>query len=241
VEECAAAETIPADGAWGREGDNSAAAAEEHADEAAEGCRGQLWAAIAQVSSRQRALHLSRPSPCVQAWRLGFVLLTHAGRCLLHGQLQARRSCKCARQKVFLLTTRGQAVCQAQTDAVAAVPPSAASPFARSGAELPDARASDAGPSACHSRFAVAAGSRAAAALGMRLPPLTAEVQRGISSCFHIFSPRSHPDLISDVIASACAPVIRCAAAPHTALHDAGVFALLHAANFLDAPLLLRR
>jgi hypothetical protein len=93
VEECLAADTIPEDGAWGREGDDSAAAAEEHADEAAEGCRGQLWVAIAQVTSRQRALHLSRPSPCVQVWRLGFVLLTHAGRCLLHGQLQARRSC----------------------------------------------------------------------------------------------------------------------------------------------------
>ena len=130
---------------------------------------------------------------------------------------------------------------QAQTDAVAAAPSSALSPSAHSGVELLDARASDAQPSACHSRFAVAAGSRAAAALGMRLPPLTAEVQQGISSCFHMFSPRSHPDLISNVIASACAPVIRCTAAPHTALHDAGVFALLHAANFLDAPLLLRR
>jgi hypothetical protein len=30
----------------------------------------------------------------------------------------------------------------------------------------------------------------------MRLPPLTAEVQQGISSCFHMFSSRSHPDLI---------------------------------------------
>ena len=40
-----------------------------------------------------------------------------------------------------------------------------------------------------------------------------------------------------------CEPAIVCVrvAWPRTVLHDEYVFALLHAANFLDAPLLLRR
>jgi hypothetical protein len=73
--------------------------------------------------------------------------------------------------------------------------------------------------------------------LGMRLPPLTAQVQHGVRDCFQLFSARSHSDLISSVSRPLCARV----ALPRTVLHDEYVFALLHAAIFLDAPLLLRR
>jgi hypothetical protein len=66
-----------------------------------------------------------------------------------------------------------QAVRQAQAEAAAAIPP----------------------PS-------VVTSSRAVAALCMRLPPLTAEVRQGITTCFELFSARSHPDLISDVSVS---------------------------------------
>lgn len=44
----------------------------------------------------------------------------------------------------------------------------------------------------------------AAAAEGMRLPPLTEEVEHGIRNCFQLFSARSHADLISSVCAGAC-------------------------------------
>ncbi len=73
-------------------------AAADHADDNSEehDCnRHLLWTSIAQVR---------RPGYCTlcglslmrirvtnrQLWRLGYVLLTHAGRCLLHRQLQAR-------------------------------------------------------------------------------------------------------------------------------------------------------
>ena len=48
----------------------SAAAAASHSDDRADEDCSELWAIIAQV------------------WRLGYVLLTHAGRCLLHKQLE---------------------------------------------------------------------------------------------------------------------------------------------------------
>ncbi len=45
--------------------------------------------------------------------------------------------------------------------------------------------------------------SSAAAAEGMRLPPLTEEVEHGIRNCFQLFSARSHADFISSVCAGA--------------------------------------
>ena len=92
---------------------------------------------------------------------------------------------------------------------------------------------------AAASCFAFGSDMREASALGMHLPPLTVEVQHGVRDCFQLFSARSHSDLISSVSRSLCACVR--VSLPHTALHDEYVFALLHAANFLDAPLLLRR
>ena len=49
--------------------------------------------------------------------------------------------------------------------------------------------------------FATAAHAMAAAAVGMQQPPLTMAVEHGISSCFQLFSARSHAELISSVSA----------------------------------------
>ena len=82
------------------------------------------------------------------------------------------------------------------------------------------------------------------AAMGMRLPPLTPVVHECISDCFQLFSARIHADLMKNVCACARTRTRPLCAAPRPldfSPHDDAVFALLHVANFLDAPLLLRR
>ena len=62
--------------------------------------------------------------------------------------------------------------------------------------------------------------------------------------CFQLFNTRIHTELMKNVCACVRALTRYLCAAPRSldfAPHDDDVFALLHVANFLDAPLLLRR
>ena len=166
-----------------------------HADRTDENC-GELWAIITHV------------------WRLGCILLTHAGRCVLHGQMQTVR------------------LAQATAAAVA------------------DHTASEslvgftAAASAADGFFGDAGSLDSFAAKGMRLPPLTPVVHECISDCFQLFSARIHADLMKNVCACARTRTRPLCAAPRPldfSPHDDAVFGLLHVANYLDAPLLLRR
>ena len=192
------------------EGDDAAAASHSHmhADHTDENC-GELWAIIAHV------------------WRLGCVLLTHAGRCVLHRQLQTVR------------LVQATAVADANHAASASLEGSAVgSAAAASAADGADTRAPH------FAFFGDASTLDSFAAKGMRLPPLTPVVHECISDCFQLFNTRIHTELMKNVCACVRALTRYLCAAPRSldfAPHDDDVFALLHVANFLDAPLLLRR
>ncbi len=143
------------------EGDDAAAASHSHmhADHTDENC-GELWAIIAHV------------------WRLGCVLLTHAGRCVLHRQLQTVR------------LAQATAVADANHAASASLEGSAVgSAAAASAADSADARAPH------FAFFGDASTLDSFAAKGMRLPPLTPVVHECIwtvSNCStRAFSPSS--------------------------------------------------
>lgn len=179
-----------------------------HADRTDENC-GELWAIIAHV------------------WRLGCILLTHEGRCVLHEQMQTVRLAQATAAAVADHTA------SASLEGIAVGPNAAAS--AADGADT----------GASHFAFFGDASSlESFAAKGMRLLPLTPVVHECISDCFQLFSARIHADLMKNVCACARTRTLGLCAATRPldfCPHDDAVFALLHVANFLDAPLLLRR
>ena len=179
-----------------------------HADRTDENCR-ELWAIIAHV------------------WRLGCILLTHEGRCLLHVQLQTVRL--------------------AQATAVAVANHAASASLEGSAVGSAAAASAADGADACASHFAFfgdASTLDSFAAKGMRLPPLTPVVHECISDCFQLFNSRIHVELMKNVCACVRALTRYLCDAPRPldfAPHDDAVFALLHVANCLDMPLHLRR